>query len=95
MGRKEWMIRKVADHLDLPAEPLPGVPVAELWGSSRVLVENHRGVKGYNTEEIQIGVNYGILKVSGSGLQLTLMTTDQLIITGEIRALTVERRESC
>ena len=95
MDRREKLLKTLADRLDLPMEPLPGVPVAELWGSGRVLVENHKGVRGYSEQEILVGVNYGILKIQGEHLQITLMTGEQLIVTGEIQGITLNRRGAC
>ena len=44
MKRKgDWM-QKLAEGLDLPGEPIPGLPLVEISGDRRVLVENHRGL---------------------------------------------------
>ena len=43
MQKRNWM-QMLADGADLPAEPLPGVPVVEVAGENRVLIERHAGV---------------------------------------------------
>ena len=73
-------------------EQLPGVPVVEIGGCSRVLVERHRGVLAYSDETIEIRQCYGMLCVSGEDLQLREMTRDRLAICGKISALEIKRR---
>lgn len=89
--RRNWMER-LAEGMDLPGEPLPGQPVVELAGDRRVLIENHRGVTGYSREEICVKVSYGIVRVCGCGLELSRMTREQLVISGRIDGISLQRR---
>ena len=91
MQNRHWM-QRLADGIDLDAEPIPGVPVVELAGDRRVLIERHRGVTEYSKERIGIRVGYGTVCVSGCGLELTKMTADQLIISGQIEGIQIQRR---
>ncbi len=95
MGKKETILQHVADHMDLPTESLPGLPVAELWGDRRVLVEHHRGILQYSGEQILVKVSYGQLRVCGACLEISLMTKDQLLISGRIDGIEVIRRGKC
>ena len=72
---------------------LPGVPIVELAGDRRVLIENHRGVTEYGMERICVKVNYGILCISGCEMELAQMTKDQLVITGQIESVMIQRGE--
>lgn len=92
MDKKTW-IQKLADSADLAAEPLPGVPVVELAGEHRVLVERHGGVTEYSREKICVKVSYGQVCVCGSGLELTCMTREQLVISGCIGCIQLHRRK--
>ena len=95
MERKEKILRGMADGMNLPGERLPGITVAEIWGQGRVLIEHHKGVIGYCREEILVRVSFGTIQVSGEDLQLTLMTRDQLIISGRIAELSLKGRAEC
>ena len=95
MGKKRKILQAFADGLDLPTQSLPGLPVAELWGDGRVLIENHRGITQYSREEIQVKVSYGELTICGSSMELTMMTGEQLLITGKIDEIKVTRRRKC
>lgn len=76
----------------LTDEQLPGVPVVEIAGCNRVLVERHQGVLAYSDESIEIRESYGVLCISGEDLQLREMTREQLAIIGKIRNLEIRRR---
>ncbi|MBQ7801805.1 MAG: YabP/YqfC family sporulation protein [Oscillospiraceae bacterium] len=93
MPKKHWAERLV-DGADLSGEPMPGVPVVELAGDRRVLIERHGGVTEYSGEKICVKVRYGTVAVCGCGLELTCMTREQLVITGRIDSLQLLRRRA-
>ena len=93
MKEKRNLLQRLAEGVDLPGEPLPGQPIAEIAGDRRVLIENHHGVKEYTREKICINVKFGQLSVCGCGLELSLMTREQLVISGRIDSITLHRRE--
>lgn len=76
---------------DLPGEVLPGLPLVEIAGDSRVLVENHSGVTSYSCAEIRVKVRFGLLCICGNSLRLAKMTRNQLVITGRIDSISLQR----
>ena len=92
MKQYEKALQRLSATVYESNEPLPGVPIVELSGDRRVLIENHRGVTEYGSERICVKVKYGILCVSGLEMELSKMTKDQLIITGHIGAVTIQRK---
>lgn len=90
---RNWM-QRLADGMDLPGETLPGVPVVEIAGERRVLVERHGGVTQYSTNQICVKVRYGIVRICGCSLELTCMTKGQLIISGKIDSVHLIRRNN-
>lgn len=91
MEKGKWF-QKIADGADLSAEPLPGVPIVELAGDGRVLIEQHGGVTEYSREQISVKVRYGIVCICGCNLELALMTRQQLVIIGKIHSIRLQRR---
>lgn len=91
MTKKLWTMQ-LADSIDLSDEPIPGLPLVELAGDRRVLIERHSGVTEYSTEKICVKVRYGQVCISGCGLELTCMTREKLIITGRIDCVQLLRR---
>lgn len=66
---------------------LSNLPIVELAGQSRVLIENHQGVLGYSLEEIRVKVSYGCICVTGRNLRLMQMSKEQLVICGRVDGL--------
>ena len=90
--RRDWL-QQLTEGLDLPAEPMPGVPLVEVSGESRVLIENHKGVTQYGSDKICVKVAYGQVAVQGCCLELARMTKEQLVICGRIDCVTLQRRD--
>lgn len=92
MEKSHW-IQRIADGADLASEPLPGVPIVEVAGERRVLIERHGGVTEYSRERICVKVCYGAVCVCGESLELTRMTREQLVISGRIDCVQLQRRK--
>lgn len=91
--KDRWSILdRIAEGADLAGEPIPGLPVVEIGGECRVLIENHFGVTQYSRERICVRVKYGQVAVCGCGLELIRMTKEQLVISGRIDGVTLIRR---
>ena len=90
--RGDWMVR-LAEGMDISAEPMPGIPLVEISGERRVLIEHHRGVTQYGKDQICVKVKYGHVSVQGCGLELARMTKEQIVICGRIDCVTLRRRE--
>lgn len=74
-------------------EVFPLLPIVELAGSQRVLIENHFGVTAYCLSQINVKMRYGEVQVCGSSLTLEHMSRVKLVITGCIDSITLIRRE--
>lgn len=72
---------------NLGADSLPGIPLVEINGDQRVLIEHHQGVVAYGSREICVRVKYGLVSVSGSSLRLARMTREQLVICGCVEGI--------
>lgn len=79
--------------LDLGEEPIPGLPIIEIAGCQRLLIEHHCGVRVYGCRNICVNVKYGCVSIEGSDLQLAKMTAQMLVISGCIDCVKLERRK--
>lgn len=86
------MLGKLAWAADLPDEPIPGQPLVEIIENRRVLIENHLGVSEYGESLIRVKVKFGTICISGCNLELARMTKGQLIISGVIESVKLDRR---
>ena len=87
MNQRRSFIERMASIADLNTEPIPGMPLVEVVGQTRVLIENHNGVIQYGCNEICVKVSYGHIRICGVGLELCKMTKDQLVIMGTIEGV--------
>ena len=85
-------IDRLTEVADLPDEPIPGQSLVEIAGERRVLIERHCGVIEYGRQQICVKVKFGVVCITGQGLELTRMTKEQLIISGCISCVKLERR---
>ena len=90
MERKESLLERASQALELPGDALGGLPRIELMGDRELRMFRHRGILAYGEQEIHISGGKLILKVRGEGLELRSMNADELLITGQIRALELD-----
>ena len=86
------IMQRITDAADLQDELLPGIPLVEIAGDGRVLIEHHFGVTEYGRCQVCVRVKYGFVIVTGSRLEFSRMTRDILIISGRIDCVRLERR---
>ena len=94
MKRNRTMFQRLAVEADVAADLIPGVPLVELAGDRRVLVENHRGVTEYGIHKICVLVSYGCLWIEGEHLKLSHMSRENLVICGRIQSISLVRKEA-
>ena len=92
MKKRDDFLNRVVLGIDLPGERLPGMPLIEIVGTNRVLLENHKGVIAYGNQEVKVKVSCGVVSVSGSALRLACMSKQQLIIVGRIDSVALQHR---
>lgn len=93
MKKRSSMLGILAQATDLPRELLPGMPLVELTGRERILVENHRGILEYGQERILIRVSFGMVDITGRCLRITRMGKDSLVAIGQITGLSLRGGE--
>ena len=92
MPRSSRALGRMAKASFIYQDALPGVPVVEIAGMGRVLIEGHKGVTEYGENRIQVSMRYGSLMVIGQGLSLAHMSTERLVITGTVDQVCLCRR---
>lgn len=90
MGEKQRMLALF--RKGVPEEYIPQLPVAEIAGDSRVLIEHHRCITSYCDSLVCVEMSYGLLQIEGEELTLQQMSQAQLVITGKINSVSIERR---
>lgn len=88
--KKDNFLEKAADIFDLPGEVVAGMPRITVTGCRRVLVENHKGILEYGTDEIHINGGKMVLILRGSGMELRSLNPTELLITGRLSGMDFE-----
>ena len=86
-GKKERLLERTAEALELPGDVVAGLPRVELTGDRELRMENHRGILAYGSDEIQIAGGRLVVKVRGEDLELRAMNAGELLITGTLRGV--------
>lgn len=89
MNRRQKWLERFQEGMDTASI----VPLVEIAGTNRILIENHAGVSGYSSDCICVKVKFGHIQLIGCGLEIAKMTRDQLIIRGRIREVKLCRRD--
>lgn len=88
---KKWaqVSQQAMDRLDLPVNLASGVARMELLGNRSLYIDRHRGVLAYSTEAVDINAGTVVVRVRvrGEGLELAVMTDEELRINGVIRSV--------
>lgn len=92
MKRSRKLLENMLDAVSLDTDLQPKIPVLELAGDRRVLIENHRSVIHYNLDKIIVQMDYGHVRISGCGLKLAKLGKEQLVITGRVDEIILCRR---
>lgn len=83
LGFKE----KVTEVLELPKEIILNVPRLTMVGMSNLVIENYKGIIEYDTVRIRLNTSLGILKITGQKLVIKEITSEDVIVDGDIQGL--------
>ena len=89
--RGKDMMERMAEVASQRGEPILVQPLVELCADRRVLIEHHQGIGEYSSEVVSVKVRFGAIRIMGSKLEICRMTAEQLIITGNIAAIMLEK----
>ncbi len=67
------------------------VPLVEIAGDCRVLIERHKGVLGYDDKNVWVRLSIGRLQICGCCLKIVHMTKSQLVVSGQIHGVMLQR----
>lgn len=81
---------KVADAIELPKEIALSLPKVTLLAQKEVTIENYKGIIELGTEKIRLYTGAGILCLSGSDLDISAITDEDISIFGIIRKIEFE-----
>jgi len=78
---------KMSELLELPKDIVLNVPKLTMVGNKDLLIENFKGIIEYDNDRIRINTNSGIIKITGEGLEIKEITSEDLMVNGYISSL--------
>lgn len=85
-------INRINRMLEIPKETYTNEPKITITGFNELIIENYKGILGYEDYYIKLNTYIGTISINGFGLNLDKMTEDCLKITGKIESLDIERQ---
>lgn len=82
---------KVNDFLEMPNEITSKTPKITTIGFNEMLIENYKAILEYQDFFIRINTHIGIININGFQLTMNEMTTDDIIIRGQIESIDFEK----
>ena len=77
----------LVEKLELPQDIVLGVPILTMQGNTELLIENHRGLLQYDTDEIRVRTKPFAVQIEGKELNIQEYRKDLLIIRGKIERM--------
>ena len=86
-SQKKGMREKFTEVLELPKELILDLPKLTIVGNRDMMIENYKGVIEYGSARIRVNTGLGAIKITGEGLLIKEITSEDIIISGKIQAL--------
>lgn len=90
MKNKESVLNRI---LEVPKEISTNEPKITIAGFKKMLIENYKVILEYQDIYIRIKTYIGIVNINGLNLKLGEMTSDDIMITGDIETVDFEKIE--
>lgn len=84
---------RLAELLDMPRDVVLNLPRISVVGDLQVLVQNHRGVKEYTPDRVIIGMENGLIVISGRELVISNIHVEEITITGRLDGVQLLRSQ--
>lgn len=78
---------ELAENFTLSGVIMPGETKVTVTAAKRLMIEGHRGILAYGNEHIAVGATRGRIHIFGTALSLGAMSSDTLIISGNISSV--------
>ena len=86
-GQPKGLKEKFTEVLELPKELILDLPKLTMVGNKDMMIENYKSVMEYGSARIRVNTGLGVVKITGMGLLIKEITSEDIIISGEIYAL--------
>ncbi len=92
-NKRKNIMNRLDKVLEMPKEITSNEPKITILGFNQMLIENYKGILEYQEFFIRLNTYIGIININGFNLNLSEMTTDDILITGKIESVDFESTE--
>ena len=83
-NKENRTLKKINEMFELPSEIVNNYPKVISVGNRELTIENYKGIIEYDENIIRINTDIGMIKISGTGLEIKNITVEDVLIGGEI-----------
>ena len=84
---KRNLRERFTEMLELPKEIVLNMPKLTMLGNGDLIIENYKGIVFYDKDVIRVNTSAGIIKVSGVDIFIKEITSENIMIYGNISSL--------
>ena len=92
-NNKKSKLSRLDKVLEMPKEISSNEPKITILGFNQMLIENYKAILDYQDIYIRIKTYIGIVNINGFNLKLSEMTSDDIMISGDIETVDFEKIE--
>jgi sporulation protein YqfC len=84
---RKGLKERFSEVLELPKELVLDLPKLTIVGNGDMMIENYKGIMEYGSSRIRVNTGLGMIKITGEYLLLKEITSEDILITGDIHSL--------
>ena len=87
LQQKTPVAERLTEALDLPKDIVLNLPRLIFTGNRELYIENYRGIVEYSDTVIRLNTSECMVKVTGTGLGIKNIATEEITLAGRIKSL--------
>ncbi|MBQ6554707.1 MAG: hypothetical protein IJL89_05700 [Firmicutes bacterium] len=77
----------IAENLGLPKDAVLDLPLVSITGSCEIVIDNFKNIREFSDKNVCINAGSLHIQLCGSGLEISCLTKETLMIRGDIDAV--------
>lgn len=82
---------KILDKLEFPRDISLDLPKIIIIGNREITIENHKGIKAFETNMVKINSRIGAIVINGEQFEITFIGETSITINGIFKGISYER----
>ena len=79
----------ISEALELPKDLVLDLPKIVMIGNIQINISNHKGIIEYTKEVLRVNSTIGIIKISGTNMELKTILLEEIIVKGNIEKVEI------